>query len=55
MSDSKVIALARARMAPQQGKRLDQLLAKQREDQLTAQEKSELLALTQAYHRLWIR
>ena len=55
MSDSKVIALARARMAPQQGKRLDQLLAKQREDQLTAQEKSELLALTQAYHRLWTR
>ena len=55
MSDAEVMALAQAQMAPQQGTRLDQLLAKQREDQLTAPEQSELLALMQGYHRLWIR
>ena len=55
MSDAEVMALAQAQMAPQPGKRLDRLLAKQREDQLTAPEQSELLALMQGYHRLWIR
>ena len=34
MSDAEVMALAQAQMAPQPGKRLDRLLAKQREDQL---------------------
>ena len=33
------------REVPQEGKHLEQLLAKQREDQLTAPEQSELLAL----------
>jgi hypothetical protein len=55
MSDAGVIALAQAQMAAPQGKRLDQLLAKQREDELTAPEQSELLALMQEYHRRWIR
>jgi hypothetical protein len=55
MSDAEVMALAQAQMAAQQGKRLDQLLAKQREDELTAPEQSELLALMQEYHRRWIR
>src|SRR2546430_10231689 len=55
MSDGEVMALAQAQMVPQQGKRLDHLLAKQREDQLTAAEQSEILALMQAYHRIWIR
>jgi hypothetical protein len=55
MSDAEVMALAQAQMAPQPGKRLDRLLAKQREDQLTAPEQSALLALMQGYHRLWIR
>jgi hypothetical protein len=55
MSDAEVMALAQAQMAAQQGKRLDQLLARQREDQLTAADQSELLALMQRYHRRWIR
>jgi hypothetical protein len=55
MSDGEVMALAQVQMVPQQGKRLDHLLAKQREDQLTAAEQSEILALIQRYHRLWIR
>ena len=55
MSDAEVMALAQAQMVAPQGKRLDQLLAKQREDELTAPEQSELLALMQEYHRRWIR
>jgi L-lactate utilization protein LutC len=55
MSDAEVMALAQAQMPAQQGKHLDQLLAKQREDALTAPEQSELLALMQEYHRRWIR
>jgi hypothetical protein len=55
MSDAEVMALAQAQLSPQQGTRLDHLLAKQREKQLTAPEQSELLALMQGYHRLWIR
>jgi hypothetical protein len=54
MSDAEVMALAQAQMSPQQGTRLDQLLAKQREDQLTTPEQSALLALMQGYHWLWI-
>jgi hypothetical protein len=55
MSDAEVMALAQAQMAPQQGTRLDHLLAKQREEQLTTPEQAELLALMQGYHRLWLR
>jgi hypothetical protein len=55
MSDGEVMALARVRMVAPQGKRLDYLLAKQREDELTAPEQSELLALMQEYHRRSIR
>jgi hypothetical protein len=55
MSDAEVMALAQAQMAPQQGTRLDYLLAKQREEQLTTPEQAELLALMQGYHRLWLR
>ena len=55
MSDAEIMALAQVQMAPQQGKRLDRLLAKQREDPLTAPEQSELLTLMQEYNRLWIR
>src|SRR5712692_10217284 len=55
MSDAEVMALAQAPMSPQQGARLDHLLAQQREEQLSAPEQSELPALMQGYHRLWIR
>ena len=55
ISDIEVMALAQAQMAPQQGRRLDDLLAKQREEPLAAHEQAELLALMQEYNRLWIR
>jgi hypothetical protein len=55
MSDTEVMALAQAQMSPQQGKRLDHLLARQREESLAAHEQAELLALMQEYNRLWIR
>jgi len=55
MADAEVMAHAQAQMPPQPGKRLEQLLNKQREDALTAPEQSELLALMQRYHQLWIR
>ena len=55
LSDTKVLALAQVQMAPQQGHRLDQLLAKQGEETLTAQEQAELLALMQVYQQLWMR
>jgi hypothetical protein len=55
MSDLEVMALTQIQMAPRQGGRLDDLLAKQREEPLTAHEQTELLALMQEYNRLWIR
>jgi hypothetical protein len=55
LSDTEVLALAQVQMAPQQGHRLDQLLAKQGEVTLTAQEQTELLALMQVYQQLWVR
>jgi hypothetical protein len=50
-----VLALAQMQMPPQQGHRLDQLLAKQGETTLTAQEQAELLALMQIDQQLWVR
>jgi hypothetical protein len=55
LSDSEVLALAQVQMAPQQGRRLDQLLSKQGETTLTAQEQTEILALMQVYQQLWMR
>jgi hypothetical protein len=55
LSDTEVLALAQVQMAPQQGHRLDQLLAKQGETPLTTQEQAELLALIQVYQQLWVR
>ena len=55
LSDTEVLALAQVQMAPQQGHRLDQLLAKQGEAPLTAQEQTEILALMQIYQQLWVR
>jgi hypothetical protein len=55
LSDTEVLALAQAQMAPQQGHRLDQLVAKREETTLTAQEQAELLALMQVYQQLWVR
>ena len=55
LSDTEVLALAQVQMAPQQGHRLSQLLAKQEEITLTAQEQAELLALMHMYQQLWVR
>jgi len=55
LSDTEVLALAQVQMAPQQGHRLDQLLAQQGEATLTTQEQAELLALMQVYQQLWVR
>jgi hypothetical protein len=55
MSDAEVLALTQVQMAPRQGRRLDDLLAIQREEPLAASEQAELLALMQEYNRLWIR
>ena len=55
LSDAEVLALAQVQMAPQQGHRLDQLLAQQGEATLTTQEQAELLALMQVYQQLWVR
>ena len=55
LSDEKVLELSRAQMRPAQGRRLSKLLEKQREGVLAESERSELLALMQAYDQLWIR
>ena len=47
LSDTEVLALTQVQTAPQQGHRLDQLLAKQGEGILTTQEQAELLGLMQ--------
>ena len=55
LSDTEVLALVQGQMAPKQGYRLDQLLAKQGEETLTSQEQAELLALMQVYQQFWVR
>ncbi len=55
LSDTAVLALAQGQMAPQQGQRLDQLLAKQGETTLASQEQAEVLALMQVYQQCWVR
>ena len=55
LSDEEVLALAGAQMEPTQGRRLSELLEKQREGELTEGERSTLLALMQVYNQLWIR
>jgi len=55
LSDEDVLALSKAQMRPAQGRRLSELLEKQREGELTGSERSELLALMQVYNQLWIR
>ena len=55
LSDEDVLALSRAQMKPAQGRRLSELLEKQREGALAKGERPELLALMQVYSQLWIR
>jgi hypothetical protein len=55
LSDTEVLALTQVQMPPQQGHRLDHLLAKQGEAPLTTPEQAELFALIQVYQQLWVR
>jgi hypothetical protein len=55
LPDHEVLALSRLQMRPDQGERLGELLARQREEELANDERAELLALMQIYERLWVR
>ncbi len=55
LSNEDVLALSKAQMRPAQGRRLSELLEKQREGTLTESERPELLALMHVYERLWVR
>lgn len=55
LSDREVLALSRLQMVSTQARRLNKLLEKQGESELTDEEHSELLALMQTYEQLWIR
>jgi len=55
LSDEDVLALSKVQMRPVQGRRLSELLEKQREGVLTESEHPELLALMQVYQQLWVR
>jgi len=55
LSDEDVLALSKVQMRPEQGRRLSELLEKQREGVLAERERPELLALMQVYNQLWIR
>jgi hypothetical protein len=55
LSDENVLTLSKAQMRQEQGRRMSELLEKQRESELTESERPELLSLMQAYNQLWIR
>jgi hypothetical protein len=55
LSDRQVLALCQAQLKPSQGRRLTELLSKQREGTLNEKGRRELLALMQTYNQLWIR
>ena len=55
LSDKDVLALASTQMTEASGRRLSDLLQRQREDRLAEAEHRELLALMQVYDQLWVR
>ncbi|MDI6792703.1 MAG: hypothetical protein QME81_07545 [bacterium] len=55
LSDQEVLALSKLQMATIQARRLNKLLEKQRESELTDAGRLELRALIQTYEQLWIR
>lgn len=55
LSDVELLALTQVRMDDKQGDRLAQLQAQQREGDLTATEKQDLLYLMHQYNELWVR
>jgi len=55
LSDEEVLDLCEIKMESVQGRRLGRLLKRQREGELSDEERRELQALVQVYSRLWIR
>ncbi|MEA3350106.1 MAG: hypothetical protein U9Q82_05750 [Chloroflexota bacterium] len=55
LSNEEIQELCNTRIESDQGRQLSQLLEKQREGILSDDERKEMLALMQIYHRLWIR
>jgi hypothetical protein len=55
LSDQDVVALSESRLQPQEDERLSELLDKQGEALLTADEQSELLGLIQIYQEGLLR
>ncbi|MBM3127562.1 MAG: hypothetical protein FJ009_02885 [Chloroflexi bacterium] len=55
LSERQILALCQAQLKPSQGRRLTELLSKQREGTLSEKGRRELLALMQTYNQLWIR
>jgi len=55
LPDDEVLALSKVRLNLATGSRLNNLLEKQREGILRANERTELLALMQSYDQLWLR
>jgi hypothetical protein len=55
LPDKDVLTLASAQMTEESGRRLGNLLERQREGRLAEAERRELLALMQIYDQLWVR
>ena len=55
LTDREVLALTSTQMADEPGRRLGDLLQRQREKRLAEDERRELLALMQVYDQLWVR
>ena len=55
LSDAEVIALCRTDLNAEAGRRVHELLEKQREGTLKSREQQELVALMQGYDQLWLR
>lgn len=55
LTDREVLALTGTQMADEPGRRLGDLLQRQREKRLSEDERRELLALMQVYNQLWVR
>jgi len=55
LPDRQVLALCHAQLKSNPGRRLSELLRRQREGTLNEKSRRELLALMQTYDQLWIR
>ena len=55
LDDAEIMALAASQMPPAQDQRLSDLLYRQREELLSAEEAAELLSLMSLYYRGWRR